>query len=242
MSQLFGASVGSVWGNSFACCVAGLASIVHQEQGRCSAHFSRPGENLGIRKSLWIILPALFAAIGAPTVVRANSITYNINQTVGIGSIAGTITTDGTIGTLATANIVGWSLTLNDGTTTIGLIPSDSITAIIGSDLTASVTDLTFNFSGGDYGQLVFADTSVGSGYGVVCFEDPNQNCGGVYNRVVLYNLGLDGLAPNIGLFGNQVIATVATPEPGTVGLVLIGIGLMLVMRKRIAQSLPQAT
>jgi hypothetical protein len=35
---------------------------------------------------------------------------------------------------------------------------------------------------------------------------------------------------------------TFSTPEPGTWGLVLLGIGLVLVMRKRIARGLPQAT
>ena len=35
----------------------------------------------------------------------------------------------------------------------------------------------------------------------------------------------------------------VATPEPGTFGLMLIGLGILgLVMRKRIAQALPQAS
>jgi hypothetical protein len=37
-------------------------------------------------------------------------------------------------------------------------------------------------------------------------------------------------------------VYTFSTPEPGTLGLVLLGIGLVLVMRKRIALSLPQAT
>jgi hypothetical protein len=31
------------------------------------------------------------------------------------------------------------------------------------------------------------------------------------------------------------------TPEPGTVGLTMLGIGLVLVMRKRFARGLPQA-
>jgi PEP-CTERM motif len=35
---------------------------------------------------------------------------------------------------------------------------------------------------------------------------------------------------------------TISTPEPGTAVLMLIGIGLVLVMRKRIAKGLPQAT
>jgi hypothetical protein len=37
-------------------------------------------------------------------------------------------------------------------------------------------------------------------------------------------------------------VYTFSAPEPGTFGLVLLGIGLVLVMRKRIARSLPQAT
>ena len=37
-------------------------------------------------------------------------------------------------------------------------------------------------------------------------------------------------------------VYTFTTPEPGTFGLVLLGIGLVLVMRKRIDRSLPQVT
>src|SRR5882762_2629830 len=35
---------------------------------------------------------------------------------------------------------------------------------------------------------------------------------------------------------------TISTPEPGTAVLMLVGIGLVLVMQKRIVKGLPQAT
>ena len=53
--------------------------------------------------------------------------------------------------------------------------------------------------------------------------------------------LTLDGTTLTVtGLDGNQMIASVATaPEPGTLGLMLIGtVGLMFVARRRFAQAL----
>ena len=73
-----------------------------------------------MRKTLRIIpVLLLFAAIGAPTVARAD-ITYAVDETVGAGSATGFITTDGTIGILDTADILNWNLTLNDGTQPTG--------------------------------------------------------------------------------------------------------------------------
>src|ERR1700676_476472 len=53
-----------------------------------------------MRKSLWITV-ALFVVVVAPAVLRADDITYTVNQPVGPGSVTGFITTDGTIGTLS---------------------------------------------------------------------------------------------------------------------------------------------
>lgn len=48
------------------------------------------------------------------SLVDAAPITYNISRTVGsLGSISGTIQTDGTIGILAQANILDWNLAIN---------------------------------------------------------------------------------------------------------------------------------
>ena len=101
-----------------------------------------------MRKTL-LITPALvfFAAIVAPTVFEGQDINYTVNQTVGIGSMTGTITTDGTIGTLTTADTIGWNLTITDGTTTLLLTPSDSFVFDSGSALSATATAFIWNYS-----------------------------------------------------------------------------------------------
>ena len=76
------------------------------------------------------------------------SIIYNVNRTVGAGSVTGTIETDGTIGTLdPISNITSWSLTLFDG------VDSETISSTTGgmlngglTFLTATSTELNYNF------------------------------------------------------------------------------------------------
>jgi hypothetical protein len=190
-------------------------------------------------KSLWIIpVVLLFATLVAPTAVRADTV-YTVNQTIGPGSVTGAITTNGTIGTLSAADIVGWNLTLNDGTNIADLILSNSAVVVGGDDLSATASNLSFNFSGTGFNyDFYFYGTSAGA-VGELCYT-AWSNCWGP-TGVGLYDVGGDNLSVYIGETGNLVIAT-ATPEPGTGGLMMLGIGLALGMRKRIAQGLPLAT
>jgi hypothetical protein len=109
------------------------------------------GKNRGLA---WTIA-LTFMPVGA-LVCDAGPITYNVNRTVGLGSITGFIQTDGTTSVpLAAANIVDWKLTETDGSgNTITLTGpnsgSDSEVLLEGNDLTATATDLYFNFSGSD--------------------------------------------------------------------------------------------
>src|ERR1700687_634928 len=94
---------------------------------------------------------AAVALLGWVTPVQANGITYTFNQSVGPGSVTGTIETDGITGTLAFADILGWNLTLNDGYGDVSnLIPSNSLLSpnSFAGDLTASLTALMFDFNG----------------------------------------------------------------------------------------------
>ena len=49
-----------------------------------------------------LVLGCSLSAFAAP-------ITYNVNHTIGTGSIVGSIETDGTLGVLSTTNILDWT-------------------------------------------------------------------------------------------------------------------------------------
>lgn len=214
-----------------------------------------------MRKTIWIVpVLLLITAIGAPTILSASDITYTVSEAVGPGSVTGFITTDGIIGTLATADILDWSLILNDGTnptfTLEGpLSGNNSHVADFGSDLTASATQLLYNFSGTDDGPLQFQSPDIGSGGPFLCYTDipnaanPNQYCAlnepvGIQLNVLTSFIDPPPSLVNVEKSGNEAIAAVvSTPEPGTFSLMVLGVvGLMVLERKRIAQGLPQIT
>src|SRR5580658_5647209 len=65
--------------------------------------------NCGMRRLVFggSLIPLLVAAASA----SATTITYNVDRTVGIGRVYGTITTDGT-GNLSSSDFVSWNLEL----------------------------------------------------------------------------------------------------------------------------------
>ena len=67
-------------------------------------------------KSLGLAI-AVFASASALLggALQAAPITYNVNQTIGAGSVVGTVETDGTLGVLGTANFIAWNLALKRG-------------------------------------------------------------------------------------------------------------------------------
>ena len=158
---------------------------------------------------------------------NAAPIMYSVNQTLGAGSAVGTITTDGTIGTLASADIVAWSLTLNDGTNTV-LVQNganNSYAVITGGALTATSTDLFFNFSGPSSDFSIATPGANPAVWGQLCYTN-FSNCWGPAG-VGVYNVGGDGQSVYISQAGSHVIATGGTsvvPEPAT--LTLLGLGL----------------
>ena len=184
-----------------------------------------------MRKSLWMVA-VVFAAIGAPTVLRAQTdLTYAVNQTVGAGSVTGTITTDGTIGGIGAGNIVGWNLTLADGANTLILTPTNSSvtdSGCCGNALTATPTDLTFNFGLSEEWGSQFDFNGIGPTVGSLCISAYCVSGSGID----ISNLESDGDNVYAGEFSVDNIATV-TPEPGTAVLWLTGIGLMIVVMRR---------
>src|SRR6185437_11845103 len=100
----------------------------------------------------------------------ASFITYNMDLTLGAASAIGSITTDGTIGTLNSGDIVNFDLRLTDGAFS-ALVNSGKINN--GTNLTATATGLFFDFSSSAGAFFVFGGNP---GLG---FEDASGNLSG---------------------------------------------------------------
>ena len=137
------------------------------------------------KKSLVAIAATLFLAGAAQA--QFLPIAYFVNRTVAVGSITGTIVTDGTISTpLQTFNFVDWDLLLSDGlgntyNLTGPLSGNNSTVFVVGADVTASATELVFNFGGTDNGYFAFqAQGKFGSGDNYYC-DAASANLGVCY-------------------------------------------------------------
>ena len=158
-----------------------------------------------MRKSLWIILAVLIAAIGVPT-AHADSITDGtFNFTAGSPTPTGSFVWDNTTSTWNSFNI-DWN----------GLV--FSFASLI-PDLGALPTTGTY---AGTVVEAFLNDFFLGQIMQI--------------NRV--------SNAPGNTALGTYSVTetVVGTPEPSSVALMLLGVGLVFVMRKRIGQRLPQAS
>jgi len=132
---------------------------------------------------------------------------------------------------------------LGDGTnptfTLVGPLSGgqNSTEGVIGSDLSASATQLLFNFSGSDQGTFAFQHPSFGN-QPFLCFN--SSDAAAAVCPVGSVSLGDLG-GPTFytvytTLTGNDVIGSaVATPEPSSICLILAAIGFALVFRKFVA-------
>jgi hypothetical protein len=165
-----------------------------------------------MRKSLWIILAVLLVAIAAPD-AHADSFTYTYTDTVG----------DDFSWTTAAISAVSMQTTL----------PAADLTATSTSGPTAGCVTSTVILDSGGFGST---DTFFSG-----CSTHGIANADGF----ALADYSTPGTYFGVGL-GTMVVtaavAAVAAPEPSSVGLLLAGIGLLVVMRKRIGQGLPQAS
>lgn len=127
-------------------------------------------------------LPAAIALIACAITANtasASTITYDVNRTIGDGTITGFIETDGTLGTLGIANITDWTFTLT-APNLLGGSP-DTIdfstqiqTYIIGTAFSATSTELLFDF---DYVGEAFVIFQGGGGLNNFWCIDVNASC-----------------------------------------------------------------
>jgi hypothetical protein len=174
---------------------------------------------------LILVLAAMLLGAG---VCAASPITYNVNVTVGGGSVTGTVQTDGTIGTIGSANITAWNLNLNGLGASYNITDANSVVLITGGDVSATATDLLFNFSG-SAGDFLLFQQGLFSGTHYYCAATTLGTC--FQGASVTPQSYLDPSFQNAALTGSQIIGTVAPiPEPASLALFgagLLGLGLM---------------
>jgi hypothetical protein len=192
---------------------------------------------MGVFKSIQVSSPQTFVLLlfvfGATSLCSASPITYSVNQTVGAGSVTGFIETDGTIGTLSAGNILNWNLVLNDGSAPafdlLGpLSGSNSVVGIAGSDLSATATELSFNFGGIDGGYALFQSPALFTGSDFWCSVSADTSssfCPPPAGEAI-------NVSPDSNRFtsvsGTAVIATASSvPEPSYLPIVGLGITLL---------------
>ena len=170
---------------------------------------------------------ALASGLMAVAPSAAANVTYAISQTVGAGSVSGTITTDGDLGTLDASDIVSFNLVLQGLGAASTLNSSSSKFLLTGGDLVASGNQLNFNFSGNDNGYLLFQrQLYSGTDYwcnavsGVVCLMGGSIVPQGFRDGSAQFDSSLSGLQ-TVGTISN--VSNV--PEPATWALLLAGIG-----------------
>jgi|SRR5271165_1532591 len=109
------------------------------------------------------------------------NIVYTVDRTITgggkTGTVVGSITIDGVLGTLATSDIVAWTLTLNGAGASFTIANTDptAFKDISGSDVTATPTDLFLNFRG-PAGQLLLQDGAF-QGTHYYCTETGSGPC-----------------------------------------------------------------
>jgi hypothetical protein len=217
-----------------------------------------------MNRALLLASLSLFLTVCLAAESMGGPITYNIESYAALQNgytLSGTITTDGTIGTLARANVTSWSFSVT-GPTSYQLTSLTPTAGFVLDNLTATATSLTLapptadqesllSFQGGSFGSTItnlgYDRNPVNPGEGGPATDAYSSFNGtgaasGISWRDVVDN------PPGLQLGGSTwVIATVtgsAVPEPSTLTLALLGMACLAVaqrtMRYRKDASSPQ--
>ena len=149
---------------------------------------------------------------------------YNMNLSIGTGTVTGPVTTDGNTGTLTAADFTNWDLTIKDGATSATLLgpgfgtAANSIDQMNGSSVSATPGNITFNFSGSAAANAYLFFESSSGPVDFVCF---GPGGGGSFHDVCAsgQNGNVEAFEINGGdnqsilLSGTQPIATICSAE-----------------------------
>lgn len=176
---------------------------------------------------------------------QAGATTYNLTGTSGI-DVTGTITTDGNIGTLSAADITSWNINETFDTIHVptNINPSNSTVSLSGDALTATSTQLLFNFADTATSKLEFVSNNFPNPGGFnVQFCDATTPCINQVDasdfsfiEIVFASAGCCSSSTGMAETGNTQFATAAagtTPLPATFPLFGGGLALMGLFARR---------
>jgi hypothetical protein len=183
-----------------------------------------------------LALALAFTALPA----NAATITYNVDQTIALGSVIGTIETDGALGVLSQSDITGFSLQVSGPGASVLLTQADSVVRTVGNNLTATASDLLFDYSGPS-GYLLFQFGTFGTGMQYYCNASVAGTC---FQGASAIPESFNSPSAQVEIrAGNQIIASVAgaVPEPTSWALMLGGFGVIgaAMRRKPVVTFLP---
>jgi hypothetical protein len=189
-----------------------------------------------MRKSLWIMLAVLILAVAAP-MAHADTFSFSFSNTIGNtpGTVTGTLTFTGT-GTFTGQAATAITLTSTPSAYTSQLPISDFTVSEIANSFSAVggvITAANLNLEWTD--GTTFTDT--------LGLQSTVGNANALLTGPVPTGFPFTATTENIdGLSGVTFTDISTVPEPSSVALMLLGVGLLLVLRKRIGQGLPQAS
>jgi PEP-CTERM motif len=156
----------------------------------------------------------------------------------GINFVTGTITTDGATGTLLAADITSWNINQSADTVHFqaNLNPANSVVTLTGSALTATATQLFFNFGGSTNSLLEFAPSNFFTGGGGISLQMCDsagtcldQNLTQSHSRLMMAFIApgccstSSGVNESVALQIGAASTTPSVPEPSTWALMLVG-------------------
>ena len=184
-------------------------------------------------KCVSVLLLVVF--LGVCTELSAANITYNVYFASGTNTITGSIVTDGTIGSIFSSNIVGWSFKATGApeffSSRPGGVSQLDCLGVLGC-LHATLTTLSFDFHSifsSDQFFGAFSETSRDSRFLIFSSDTPNQPSGAIVRWTYIADFNDPGSVVNASVIpSSNIVANV--PEPVTSISLVFGLCVVFVI------------